>query len=163
MIPMMNSDADPQLEAVGHPGKPREERSQTAILTPRRRRKGIIPGIFSGEASFGDSQREVILIIRGMVERLLLTENQPVVLGRSDLSTRFHPDVDMTPYGAVDRGVSRAHARLHIEGRKLYVTDLGSTNGTYISNKKLTPNKPQVLRKGEDLMLGRLSVRVLFH
>ncbi|MEL6524583.1 MAG: FHA domain-containing protein, partial [Chloroflexota bacterium] len=61
-----------------------------------------------------------------------------------------------------DRGVSRVHAQLHYEGGKVFITDLGSTNGTFVSNERLEPKTPTVLRKGDELLLGRLSMQVLF-
>lgn len=112
-------------------------------------------------ASLGDN-REIILVIRGMVERLILKDDKRIVLGRTDVKSRFLPDVDLTPYGALDRGVSREHASLHMQDGHLYITDLNSTNGTYLANEKLEAFKPALLRKGDELSLGRLPVQVLF-
>lgn len=107
-------------------------------------------------------QREIILVIRGMVERLVMKDGKHVVLGRTDIKTRTMPNVDLTPYGALDRGVSREHCALHIDGDKIFVTDLGSTNGTWLATERLIPHQPRQLRKGEELLLGRLPVQVLF-
>jgi hypothetical protein len=107
-------------------------------------------------------KREIILVIRGMVERRVMQENKPIVLGRADMKSRFLPDVDLTPYGALDRGVSREHATLQLDGDSLYVTDLDSTNGTILAGKRLTPHVKTILRKGDELLLGRLPVQVLF-
>lgn len=41
------------------------------------------------------------------------------------------------------KGISREHLRLEIRGSEVYVTDLGSSNGTYIQERKLEPNKTQ--------------------
>jgi hypothetical protein len=38
--------------------------------------------------------------------------------------------------------VSRHHARLDFDGATVTVTDLGSTNGTYLANNRLLPNLP---------------------
>lgn len=111
-------------------------------------------------ASLGDN-REVILLIRGMVERIVMSEGVVYRLGRFELEKAL-TDVDLIPYGAIDRGVSRIHARLHLEEGRLYVTDLNSSNGTYIGMNKLIPNNPVPLRKGDELRLGRLSIQVLF-
>ena len=140
-----------------------KKRSETAVLSPHSRlRRPHEGGESNGTSTLGADTKEVFSLIRGMIERLLLAENVTVVLGRTDLSTRYHPDVDLTPYGALDRGVSRSHAKLHMQGRKLYVTDLDSTNGTFVAGKRLDPNKPELLRKGEELLLGRLGIQVLF-
>jgi hypothetical protein len=151
---------DEQAPEDGEETTLESDRPDTAVLARRNHRRG-------GKADVTDSlsfneQRELILLVRGMVERLVLPEKAGIVLGRSDVQARYHPDVDLTPYGALDRGVSRGHARLHLEDGHLYITDLGSTNGTFISGKRLEPNKPAELRKGDELILGRLTVQVLF-
>lgn len=112
-------------------------------------------------SSLGDS-REVILLIRGMVERLMLDEKIVYTLGRYEAGARSLGEIDLTPYGALDRGVSRAHLKLHFEDGRLYVTDLGSTNGTYLAGKRLEPDKVIMLRKGDELVLGRLPIQILF-
>lgn len=107
-------------------------------------------------------QREVILLIRGMVERLVVSEGKMVKVGRFEMGAKKNEEVDLTPYGALDRGVSRLHAQFHIENSRLYLTDLGSTNGTYISGKRLEPYQSTLVPKGAELLMGRLIIQVLF-
>lgn len=136
----------------------------TAILANKPQVRRALQQQATGEhqtASLGEN-REIILVIRGMVERLILPDDKRIILGRTDVKSRFLPDVDLTPYGALDRGVSREHASLHLQGDRLFVTDLNSTNGTYLAGKKLDPHTPSILRKGDELLLGRLPVQVLF-
>lgn len=111
--------------------------------------------------TLGEKQ-EVILLIRGMVERVVMEAGIIYKLGRFEIGTAGEDEIDLTPYGAMDRGVSRVHSQLHLEEGKVYITDLGSTNGTYISGTRLEANTPTVLRKGDELLLGRLAVQVLF-
>ncbi len=137
------------------------EHPNTAVLSKKQiNRRANQSKQAHGTVSFG--QRELILVIRGMVERLVLPDDLSIVLGRSDLQTRYHPDVDLTPYGALDRGVSRGHARIHAEDDRLYVTDLGSTNGTFLGGKRLDAHTPTLIGKGDELLLGRLAIQVLF-
>lgn len=115
----------------------------------------------SGTASLGEG-REIILVIRGMVERILITEGKKYKLGRFEISSRTIEEIDLSPYGALDRGVSRVHAELTLKTEHIYVTDLTSTNGTYLAGTRLKPNEPTLLRKGDELLIGRLPVQVLF-
>ena len=136
----------------------------TAVLANKnqRLRQKLEENAGQGTATLGE-QREIIFVIRGMVERFLLTEDVSVILGRADPGARPRSDVvNLTPYGALDRGVSRAHAKLHLKENHLYVIDLDSTNGTYLAGKRLEPNEPTLLRKGDELLLGRLAIQVLF-
>jgi hypothetical protein len=116
---------------------------------------------FQGTTTLGE-KREVILLIRGMAERLVMQEGIIYQLGRFELGMVTPNEVDLTPYGAMDRGVSRIHAQLHLENNHLYITDLNSTNGTYVSGIRIEPNTPMALRKGDELLLGRLQVQILF-
>lgn len=154
-------DSEPDKQATTQPvGKVEPPKPETAVLQSSKR---WIHGKSSDGTKSLHSQRELLLVIRGMVERLVLPDNMTVVLGRTDLNARYHPDVDLTPYGALDRGVSRSHVRLHVDDDKLYVTDLGSTNGTFLAGKRLEPETPTILHKGDELTLGRLTMQILFN
>ncbi|MDQ7025984.1 MAG: FHA domain-containing protein [Anaerolineae bacterium] len=115
----------------------------------------------NGTTSVGES-REVILLVRGMIERLMMAEHKAHTLGRFDMGVKGDDEVDLTPYGAADRGVSRYHAILQLDDSHLYLTDLGSTNGTYVAGERLEPNTPTIIRKGDEVLLGRLAIQIMF-
>jgi len=50
--------------------------------------------------------------------------------------------------------ISRKHALITKEGNRFYITDLGSTNGTYIYGKRLEPNVRYELASGMIFCLG---------
>ena len=141
--------------------EPEDQTPNTAILSGKGMRRRVKAGVPKGTVSFG-GQSELILVIRGIVERIVLPEDLSVVLGRSDARLRYHADVDLTPYGALDRGVSREHARVYAEAGNLYIVDIASTNGTFVSGTRLAPHTPTVLRKGDEVLLGRLPIQILF-
>jgi len=105
--------------------------------------------------------REFLILIRGMVERAEISEGGVIKLGRYDLSSKA-TEIDLTPYGAADRGVSRHHAQIHMEGDNVYLTDTGSTNGTFLKGERLEPDTPTPLQKGNEILLGRLALQVVF-
>jgi len=115
----------------------------------------------NGTTTVGDS-REVVLLIRGMPERLVMEENKTYMLGRFDTGKYTATDIDLTPYGAIDRGVSRQHAILHLEDNSLYITDLDSTNGTFVGGQRLEPHEPTIIHKGDEVLLGRLAIQIMF-
>ncbi len=114
-----------------------------------------------GTMSLGDKQ-EVILLIRGMVERILMEAGIAYKLGRFELGMNEPDEIDLTPYGAQDRGVSRIHAQLQIIEGIVHIADLGSTNGTFVNATRLDPQIPTALRKGDEILIGRLAIQVLF-
>ncbi len=63
-----------------------------------------------------------------------------------------------------DSQASRKHAELSIrfvgkKKRQVYVLkDLGSTNGTFVNDKKVDPKKPIALKSGDQIKLGKEAI-----
>jgi pSer/pThr/pTyr-binding forkhead associated (FHA) protein len=107
------------------------------------------------------SKTEIMLLIDEDIRRYVVSEHTRLLLGRFDDTD--HPDqVNLSPYAAHDKGVSRFHLQLQVQDRQLIATDLNSTNGSYLGGEPLTPNQPTIVRNGDILMLGRLGIQVLF-
>lgn len=71
-------------------------------------------------------------------------------IGRRDSNDIVLPD----PY------VSGQHAMLEISGATARLTDLGSTNGTFIEGNRLAPNMPTVITEETAFTLGQTAVRL---
>ena len=61
-----------------------------------------------------------------------------------------------------NRFVSRRHFQVRFESDVFYISDLGSTNGTYLNGNKLNPNEEQILRDGDMVGLGVDEVLLFF-
>jgi pSer/pThr/pTyr-binding forkhead associated (FHA) protein len=85
-----------------------------------------------------------------------------MTIGRMDPASASFPNVDLTTDDALDKGVSRYHAKITRRGREVFIEDLGSMNGTFVNRKKLIPYLPEALRNGDQLHLGKLILRVSF-
>jgi hypothetical protein len=84
---------------------------------------------------------------------------QPELLvGRLDEVSGINPEVDMTPHGGFDAGVSRRHAKLLYEGNAWFVVDLDSTNGTLLNGTELAPRTRVALSDGDKLEFGEVEV-----
>lgn len=92
---------------------------------------------------------------------LPLGDRTEFTLGRVSEAQPIMPDIDLTPYQAYASGVSRLHAVLKREAKRVFVMDLGSSNGTYLNGKRLKPNVEQTLNHGDLLALGKLKIQVL--
>jgi pSer/pThr/pTyr-binding forkhead associated (FHA) protein len=114
------------------------------------------------EQAFNHSTKPkvILLLMRGGMERITLTEDEHLIIGRSDAATGFQPDVDLAQYHARKMGVSREHACLFQRGGQLYVTDMGSNNGTFVHGKLLNPHQPIALNDGDSMRLGMLDIRI---
>src|SRR5574341_1273176 len=79
--------------------------------------------------------------------------NGEVILGRDSA-----PDVvDLRSFSADDLGVSRRHALLAPTTTKLYIMDLGSTNGTLRNGQPIGFKIPYDLLNGDTITLGKLE------
>ena len=58
---------------------------------------------------------------------------------------------------AEDAGVSRYHAAVEWDGRDLTLTDLGSSNGTFVNGRRLEPRAPHPLHDGDQIAFGPQS------
>jgi pSer/pThr/pTyr-binding forkhead associated (FHA) protein len=85
-----------------------------------------------------------------------------ITIGRSDQETAVKPDVDLTPYGGYQKGVSRRHAIILVRDNHLIVRGLSTTNGTWINGALLATGEESPLRDGDELMIGRLLLMVGF-
>ncbi len=56
-----------------------------------------------------------------------------------------------------DKSVSRRHARLTKAGEDIFLTDLNSTNGTYLNNIKLQENKPYLVRDKDEISFSQIN------
>lgn len=57
-----------------------------------------------------------------------------------------------------DSQISRKHAEIRLENGRIILKDLGSTNGTYISDEKLEPQTEREIETGAKLRFGSTSV-----
>lgn len=89
-----------------------------------------------------------------------LRANTHVLIGRSDPDSHHKPGVDLTPYGAIERGVSRRHAELRAGENYLVIIDLNSTNGTRLNGHQLQPLEPYRLNHNDRLEIGIIAFEV---
>jgi pSer/pThr/pTyr-binding forkhead associated (FHA) protein len=90
-----------------------------------------------------------------------LEEKESLVLGRATKDTTFFPDVDLGPYDGFKNGVSRKHAIIHISKEGTSISDLRSSNGTFINDRRLPPHLRVPLHHGDIITLGILQIQFL--
>ena len=120
----------------------------------------------SAHATWGTARFEkgaaIILHIRDASEPITFRPDGQTILGRSDTTSTQKPDLDLTPYGALEKGVSRIHTAIFRNDDTLTVVDKGSANGTFLNGQRLVPNQPRVLRDGDEIRLGKLIAHIYF-
>jgi two-component system, cell cycle response regulator len=91
-------------------------------------------------------QEACLIIIRGTPQghRYFLTQEE-MVIGRDHTA-----DITVN-----DQSISRKHARLNkVPGGKIAITDLGSSNGTFLNDKRIVPGEQTPLAKEDMIKLG---------
>jgi hypothetical protein len=84
---------------------------------------------------------------RARLPRLVLPEAEGAIVGRSHACDRV----------VADPTVSRVHARLRARGRRWWLTDLGSTNGTWVNGRRVIDETE--VRPGDEVALGEVAFR----
>ncbi|MDH7603023.1 MAG: FHA domain-containing protein [Armatimonadota bacterium] len=89
----------------------------------------------------------------------------PAVLVTTDGTREFALHVGQNTVGRQDADVllthntvSRKHAVITVEDSKVYVEDIGSTNGTYVGGSKLNPGQKVELTDGAEIVFGNQTL-----
>ena len=105
--------------------------------------------------------QKLSLIIDGT--ELALPVGARLILGRRDATaTSTFPDVDLERFDADKLGVSRQHIELSWRSGLIYVTDMGSTNGTLLNGQRLVAGIERILRDNDELVIGHMRALVHF-
>jgi hypothetical protein len=118
---------------------------------------------FGSASPFSSSSAQPMTVRLSILEsgrEVEFTLAKEVSIGRLDPATATFPDIDLTTDGALEKGVSRRHAKITRKGSEVFLEDLGSVNGTLLNGKRLTPYLPHVLNDQDEVRAGRLLMRV---
>ncbi len=108
------------------------------------------------ETSLGGEQLCLVVVASGI--ELPLPQGAEVLVGREDPYSNVFPDVDLTPHGGEEAGVSRRHFKLTLAEGRYAIQDLGSTNYTWVNQQRLEPHTPMPLSDGDEIRAGRLKL-----
>jgi hypothetical protein len=115
----------------------------------------------AGGSAFTESMALRLEIESGNNPMVIYPKSE-IVLGRRDPNTGAIPDVDLTAYAGYRLGVSRRHSIIRMQEKALFITDLGSSNGTFLNGTRLAPHRPHQLRDGDEVRLGQMALRLYF-
>lgn len=88
--------------------------------------------------------------------------NDKAILGRTGGESSRVALINLDTFDADQKGVSRRHALLERDDDRLYISDLGSTNHTFLNGQQLQEHDRLVLRDGDHVRLGHLAMRIFF-
>lgn len=92
---------------------------------------------------------KLVCLTAGFTDRVFEVPSEKASVGRLD-DNRF---------AIAEPSVSSHHCEVSVKGDDIVVKDLGSTNGTFINEVQLPPEKEAPLRPGQTLRLGQVEFR----
>jgi diguanylate cyclase (GGDEF)-like protein len=113
--------------------------------------KTVVSTDVAATATSGRTRARLIVLAGGNVGEMYEI-GQELVLGRSrSADVRLHSD-----------GISRKHARVHVDGVEVLFEDLGSTNGSYVNGERVAGQ--HVLHEGDKIQIGSgVILKFTFH
>ncbi|MDN5963366.1 MAG: FHA domain-containing protein [Actinomyces sp.] len=123
-------------------GKGRRQADKERRKSRRRRR--------TGDAAAPDTTAHNLLLTGGpLVGTMMPLGTAPIVIGRSPASTLVLDD----------EYASARHARLAPHGDQWWIEDLGSRNGTFVDDERIT--EPRELRPGTSVRIGQTTLELV--
>ncbi|NDJ53632.1 MAG: FHA domain-containing protein [Chloroflexi bacterium] len=114
-----------------------------------------------GTATF-ENHNQIIIHIEERPDPIVALLSDEFTIGRMDKASGTAPDLDLGPFNAGERGVSRMHAVLRRGDDVVSIVDLDSSNGTYLNGQRLAAHQPRLLRDGDEIRVGRLVMHIYF-
>lgn len=99
------------------------------------------------------------LLVEADDQEFDLSGKDNIMIGREDAVSNIYPDVDLTPHGGEEGGVSRLHARIFVENGQYMLEDENSTNFTFLNRQRLAGKTPTQLSDNDEIRLGRVLLR----
>ncbi len=96
-------------------------------------------------------------------QTIVLPPGEVVIVGRGRAGANTpQADVDLSMFNAEDNGVSRLHVKFIRRGQLVLISDLNSTNGTYLNGHRLIAGSERLIRDADHLRIGLLNIIVQF-
>jgi len=105
------------------------------------------------------SHLQARLIVEGDNQEFDLSGKDNILVGREDAVSNIYPEVDLTPHGGEEGGVSRMHARIFFENGQYMLEDENSTNFTFLNRQRLAAKTPTPLHDNDEVRFGRVMLR----
>jgi len=166
--PVCKHKNEPDARVCAYCGSPLEFSQEGPSTTRRVNRKGeetnVLPG--SVEEVFQKAIKPppegIAIYVREFAAPIEVRKEHAFTLGRLLAGDNEQDFVDLKPFGGYENGVSRRHALVRRTAEGFEILDLGSTNGTWMDKKRLTPEKPYPIKSGSPISLGRLQIFMVF-
>jgi hypothetical protein len=97
-----------------------------------------------------------------LAKAIVVRTDGEFIIGREVDEDMWKPLVNLSALDGFARGVSRRHAMIRPVEYGYEVIDLFSTNGTWLDDQRLVPDKPYPLVPGAQLRVGQELLLVIY-
>jgi len=97
-------------------------------------------------------RRTLRIYIPQEVDPLVFFDPDRIVMGRGGKDIRL--DLNLSEQYGWMLGVSRKHAEIVFDMGSYYITDLNSTNGTFLNSTRLAPNERYQIESADQIRMG---------
>lgn len=105
----------------------------------------------------------IAIYAAGTSQPVYLRFDKELIFGRKADDIPDDNLLDLTKLGGYQMGLSRRHAMIRRAEDGYEIMDLSSTNGSWLNDERLVPNKPYRLASGSQLRFGRMRLLILYH
>ena len=166
--PVCNYKNEPSATVCAYCGSPLENSQASPTTTLRVHRKKeettVLPQMTEEDfkKTFKPHEEGIAIYVKGYAAPIEIPKEREFTLGRHITGELEQAFVDLKPFGGYETGVSRRHALIRRTDHGYEILDLGSSNGTWLNTKRLTPDKPYPLENGAEVYLGKLQIFVIY-
>ena len=164
ICPVCKESNEPEAVVCRHCGEPMDSGTRTKKTDLPAE---VIEGIKDWSVDESAVPKNGIAVyIDGEFSPVHIDSSGEVVIGRKSGKTAnlLENLLDLSSKGGYGQGVSRRHAviRRMKQGQGYEIFDLGSSNGTWLNEIRLAPQKHYPLVSGSHLRLGKMRLIVLY-
>lgn len=103
----------------------------------------------------------VMVVLQESGQEIATVKEKRFILGRK-VDNIHETILDLSAYGAYGLGVSRLHLLIQKTNNGYEVSDMDSTNGTWLNDEELIPNKFYPITSGARIRMGKMNIALIF-
>lgn len=141
--------------------KRKKEKEQQERKTYEDLLLGRMENSFVAEMPLVEEEKTTLLnadYIKNSGRHYLLDENGRIIQELSKSSYIIGKAKEKVDVYLEDLSISRMHARILLEGDKVYIEDLNSTNATFLNHKPLQPYEKMSIQEGDQIKCGNVEL-----
>ncbi len=103
----------------------------------------------------------IVILSQESGQEIAANSEEKFILGRTVEGVE-ETIIDLSAFGAYGLGVSRLHVLVRKTATGYEISDMDSTNGTWLNDEELVPNKFYPIDSGSHIRMGKMQIIVLF-